>query len=589
MTETIAIKVPDIGDFDQVDVIEVLVKPGDEVAVEQSLITLESDKATMEIPSTAAGKVRKVLVAVGDKVGEGAAIVEIEAAGGAAAAVAPAAPEQKPAEEAKAASVPVAAAGTAPDSVDITTEVVVLGAGPGGYTAAFRAADLGKRVVLIERFPQLGGVCLNVGCIPSKALLHTAEILHDVAHCAERGVRFGAPEIDIEQMRRHKAGVVAKLTDGLAGLAKRRKVEVVTGVGRFMSPNTIEVDNDGVKKTVGFEHCIIAAGSRVTKIDAWPNEDPRMLDSTGALELADIPERLLVVGGGIIGLEMATVYQALGSKVTVVELTDQLMPGADADLVRAFTGVVKKRYEAIYLGTRVTAIEAADDGMHVSFEGGKAPASATFDRVLVAIGRRPNGDRIDAQAAGVEVDARGFIAVDAERRTNVPHIYAIGDICGQPMLAHKATHEAKVAAESIAGHKVAFEPLTIPSVAYTNPEVAWMGLSEAEAKAKDIEVDVAKFPWAASGRALGIGATDGVTKLVFEKETRRLLGAGIVGRNAGELIAETVLALEMGADMDDLGLTIHPHPTLAETVCFGAEMAAGTITDLYVPKRERKS
>ncbi|TVQ93752.1 MAG: dihydrolipoyl dehydrogenase [Chromatiaceae bacterium] len=466
----------------------------------------------------------------------------------------------------------------------VHAEVAVLGAGPGGYTAAFRAADLGKRVVLIERYPDLGGVCLNVGCIPSKALLHTAAIIEEAKTLGSMGVRFAPPEIDLDQLRTGKDKVVKRLTSGLAGMAKQRQVQVVQGTGRFEAPNRLSVDTRAGRTTVSFDHCIIAVGSRPIQIPGFPHDDPRVLNSTSALQLADIPAQMLVVGGGIIGLEMASVYSALGTAIDVVELQDQLMPGADPDLVRAFEKVVRKRYRQIMLETKVVSMESTTDGIRVVLEG-KESATATYDRVLVAIGRRPNGGRIDAEAAGVKVDPHGFIPVDAHMRTNVPSIFAIGDVVGGPMLAHKATHEAKVAAEVIAGEPALFDPLTIPSVAYTDPEVAWMGLTETYAKARGIAYEKGVFPWAASGRALGIHRDEGLTKLLFDPETRRILGAGIVGPNAGELIGETVLALEMGADMEDLCLTIHPHPTLNETIGLAAEMAHGSITDLLPPKR----
>ena len=467
---------------------------------------------------------------------------------------------------------------------DIGAEVVVLGAGPGGYTAAFRAADLGKRVVLVERYPTLGGVCLNVGCIPSKALLHTAAIIEEAKHMAGMGVTFAPPTIDLDRMRAGKDKVVARLTGGLAALAKQRKVQVLTGSGRFESPNRIAVETREGTVTVTFDHCIIACGSSPVKIPGFPNDDPRVMDSTDALEIRDIPGRLLVVGGGIIGLEMASVYSALGSKIEVVELQDQLMPGCDPDLVRAFEKVIKRRYERILLETKVASMSAASDGIKVVFDG-KQPGEATYDKVLVAVGRRPNGQLINAEAAGVHVDERGFIPVDTHMRTNVPNIFAIGDVVGNPMLAHKATHEAKTAAEVIAGLPALFDPMTIPSVAYTDPEVAWMGLTETEAKRQGIAYEKGVFPWAASGRALGIHRDEGLTKLLFDPETHRILGAGIVGVNAGELIGETVLALEMGADYEDIGLTIHPHPTLNESIGLAAEMAHGSITDLMPPKR----
>jgi dihydrolipoamide dehydrogenase len=469
-------------------------------------------------------------------------------------------------------------------SKDIRAQVAVLGSGPGGYTAAFRAADLGLRTVLIERYPSLGGVCLNVGCIPSKALLHTAQIIEEAKTMGTMGVTFAPPEIDLGQMRAGKDKVVKKLTTGLSGLAKQRKVEVVHGTGRFEAPNRIAVEGREGKVSVTFDHCIIAVGSCPIRIPGFPHDDPRVMDSTDALEIQDIPEQMLVVGGGIIGLEMASVYAALGAKIDVVELKDQLMPGADLDLVRALQKVIKKRYRSIWVETKVASMKAVSDGIQVMFEG-KHAGEATYDKVLVAIGRRPNGKLINAEAAGVKVDEHGFIAVDQHMRTNVPTIYAIGDVVGGPMLAHKATHEAKVAAEVIAGEPALFDPMTIPSVAYTDPEVAWMGLTETEAKEKGIAVEKGLFPWAASGRALGVHRDEGLTKLLFDPETKRILGAGIVGPNAGELIGETVLALEMGADMEDIGMTIHPHPTLSETVCFAAEMAHGSITDLLPPKK----
>ena len=470
------------------------------------------------------------------------------------------------------------------ESSSLHAQVLVLGGGPGGYTAAFRAADLGLNAVLVERYPTLGGVCLNVGCIPSKALLHVAQVVHESSESGGMGVKFGPPEIDLAKVRDYKNKVVKTLTTGLAGLAKQRKVTVVQGVGKFVSDKSLAVETAEGQKAISFDHCIIAAGSQPVKIPGFPHDDPRLIDSTGALELADVPKRLLIVGGGIIGLEMATVYHALGSAITVVELMDQLIPGCDADLVKPLHQRIQKQYQNIYLKTKVTRIEAQDEGLKVYFEGEGAPESDLFDRVLVAVGRRPNGALIGAEQAGVRVDERGFIPVDNQQRTNIPHIFAIGDIVGNPMLAHKATHEAKVAAEVIAGHKAAFQALAIPSVAYTDPEIAWMGLTETQAKAQGIEYDKAVFPWAASGRALGIGRREGLTKIVYAKDTQRILGAGIVGTHAGELIAETVLALEMGTDIEDIALTIHPHPTLSETFAFAAEMAEGTITDLYIKK-----
>ena len=467
---------------------------------------------------------------------------------------------------------------------DLSSEVVVLGAGPGGYTAAFRAADLGKRVVLIERYPALGGVCLNVGCIPSKALLHTAAVIEEAKKMGDMGVTFAPPQIDLDRMRAGKDKVVARLTGGLAALAKQRKVQVLTGIGRFEGPNRIGVETREGKVTVTFDHCVIACGSSPVKIPGFPHDDPRVMDSTDALEIQGVPERLLVVGGGIIGLEMASVYSALGARIEVVELQDQLMPGCDPDLVRAFEKVIRQRYDRIMLETRVANMSAGSDGIKVLFDG-KHPGEAVYDKVLVAVGRRPNGKLINAQAAGVNVDERGFIPVDAHMRTNVPNIFAIGDVVGNPMLAHKATHEAKTAAEVIAGLPALFDPLAIPSVAYTDPEVAWAGLTETEAKRQGVHYEKGVFPWAASGRALGIHREEGLTKLLFDPETHRILGAGIVGVNAGELIGETVLALEMGADYEDIGLTIHPHPTLSESICFAAEMAHGSITDLMPPKK----
>jgi dihydrolipoamide dehydrogenase len=590
MSQTIEVKVPDIGDFKGVAVIEVFVKAGDKVEAEQSLITLETDKAAMEVPSPTAGVVKALKVKVGDKVSEGSVILTLESS---AATVAPGA---KPAASAPTAAptkspapVPVPAAAPAPQSFkkgDLHAQVLVLGAGPGGYTAAFRAADLGKQVVLIEKFASLGGVCLNVGCIPSKALLHVAKVISEAEEVAHHGVTFAKPKIDIDKIRSWKESVVNKLTGGLSMLAKQRKVQVVQGTAKFTSPNHVAVDTKDGKKTISFDSAVIAAGSSVARIPGFPYDDPRIIDSTGALQLQDAPKRMLIIGGGIIGLEMATVYDALGSKITVVELMDQLIPGADKDLVKPLHKRIEKRYEAIYLKTKVNKIEAQKTGLKVHFEGEQAPEPQLYDRVLMAVGRRPNGRDIGADAAGVTVNERGFIPVNIQMRTNVPHIFAIGDIVGDPMLAHKAVHEGKVAAEVIAGHHAAFEPLTIPSVAYTDPEIAWMGLTETQAKAQGIAYEKANFPWAASGRALSVGREEGATKLLLDPNTRRILGAGIVGVNAGELIAEAVLALEMGSDMEDIGLTIHPHPTLSETLGFAAEMAEGTITDLIPPRKK---
>lgn len=588
MSQLVEVLVPDIGNFDSVDVIEVHIKAGDTIAKEDSLITVESDKASMDIPSSHAGTVKEVKIAVGDKVAKGTLILLVEAEA-TASAPAPVAPKSETPAAAPAAPAPTAApvAAAPTGNNDITTQLVVLGSGPGGYTAAFRAADLGLKVVLIERYSTLGGVCLNVGCIPSKALLHTAKVITEAEDTAHHGVTFGKPNVDLEQLRNWKANdVVGKLTGGLAAMAKQRGVTVVNGVGKFTSSHRIAVTAaDGKVTTVGFENAIIAAGSQATKFPGAP-EDDRIMDSTGALALADVPKRLLVIGGGIIGLEMGTVYDALGSKVSVVEFMDGLITGCDRDLVRPLQKRMEKRFESIMLSTKVSKIEAKKDGIHVSFEGEEAPKETqVYDRVLVSIGRRPNGKNIGAENAGVAVDDRGFIAVDKQMRTNVPHIFAIGDIVGQPMLAHKATHEGKVAAEVIAGHKTEFVASVIPSVAYTDPEVAWVGMTETEAKAKGIEIDKASFPWAASGRALSIARTEGTTKLIFDKQTHRVIGAGIVGTNAGELLAEAVLAIEMGADAHDLGLTIHAHPTLSETICFAAEVKEGTITDMLPPKK----
>jgi dihydrolipoamide dehydrogenase len=560
------VRVPDIGDFTDVPVIEILVAVGDQVAVEDPLVTLESDKATMDVPAPVAGTVAQLAVAIGDRVSEGSVLMTLEAGGGI------------PIEEVTHAHAAVASVSSEPvpaPAGDRDFQVVVLGAGPGGYTAAFRAADLGLRVALVERHERLGGVCLNVGCIPSKALLHAARVIAETEEMAAHGISFGPVSVDVEKLIAWKAGVVERLTTGLSGLAKQRGVEVVHGEARFTGPSALRVG----EREITFDNCIIAAGSRSAMIPGLP-DDPRVIDSTGALSPDAIPDRLLVVGGGIIGLEMACVYDALGSKVTVVEMLDQLIPGADPDLVRPLAKRIGARYEDVLLGTRVEGVKAQKNGLKVEIGGA---GSRMFDRVLVAVGRIPNGLAIDAAAAGVAVDERGFIAVDSQMRTGVPGIYAIGDIVGGPMLAHKATHEGKVAAEVIAGHDIAFDAKTIPSVAYTDPEVAWMGLTETEAKAGGVEYEKASFPWAASGRALALGREEGLTKLLVEPGTRRVLGCGIVGVNAGDLIAETVLALEMGADAQDVGLTVHPHPTLSETVAFAAELADETITDLIAP------
>ncbi len=594
MSNIVEVKVPDIGDYKDVPVIEVFVKPGDSVKAEDSLITLESDKATMDVPSPAAGVVKEVKIKVGDKLAEGSLILLLEASTSAAT------PAPHPPSTSSGQVQPLPAGGereSAPATPhashltphlpkgDIHTQVLVLGAGPGGYTAAFRAADLGKQVVLVERWPSLGGVCLNVGCIPSKALLHSARVIAEAEEMSHFGVKFGAPNVDLNALRSWKDNVVGRLTKGLAGLAKQRKVQVVYGSGRFASSHLLEVDTDEGKKTISFDNAVIAAGSEPARIPGFPYDDERLMDSTGALVLKDIPKRLLVIGGGIIGLEMATVYHALGSKVSVVELLDGLIPGADRDVIKPLHNRVAKRYEAILLKIKVSKLEALNEGIRATFEGEGAPQPQVYDRVLLSVGRKPNGNAINAEAAGVQVSERGFIPVDKHLRTNVPHIFAIGDIVGEPMLAHKASHEGKTAAEVIAGHKAAFDARTIPSVAYTDPEVAWMGLTETAAKAQGIECDKAVFPWAASGRALTTGRDEGMTKLLFDKNSKRLLGAAIVGPNAGELISETVLALEMGAEAGDIGLTIHPHPTLSETIFFAAEIAEGSITDLYMPKR----
>ncbi|MCT8159446.1 dihydrolipoyl dehydrogenase [Pseudoruegeria sp. SHC-113] len=577
------VKVPDIGDFDSVPVVSILVAVGDTVAAEDPLIELESDKATMEVPSPAAGKVLSIAVAEGDTVSEGSLILTLEAEGGAASE----AVEAPSAAAAPAAPAAVAATGTASGKGDVHGEVVVLGSGPGGYTAAFRAADLGKKVVLIEKDPYLGGVCLNVGCIPSKALLHAAKVITEAEEMGEHGITFAKPKTDIDKLRSWKESVVKQLTGGLAGLAKGRKVEVVTGYGQFTGPNMIEVDNDGKKTTVSFDNCIIAAGSEPVELPFIPHDDPRVIDSTGALELKEIPKRLLVLGGGIIGLEMGCVYDALGSKVTVVEFMDQIIPGADKDIVKPLAKRIEGRYENIFTKTKVTAVEAQKKGLKVTMEGPDGEIVDTFDMVLVSVGRRPNGAKINAAAAGVAVDERGFIAVDNQQRTGVPHIFAIGDVVGQPMLAHKAVHEGKVAAEVCAGHKRFFDAKIIPSVAYTDPEVAWVGVTENEAKAKGLKIGKGVFPWAASGRSLSLGRSEGITKLIFDESDDRVIGAGIVGPNAGDLIAEVALAIEMGADAVDLGHTIHPHPTLSETVNFAAEMFEGTITDLMPPRKKK--
>ncbi|WAT14625.1 dihydrolipoyl dehydrogenase [Xanthomonas fragariae] len=608
----IEIKVPDIGDYSDVPVIEVLVAVGDSVAKDQGLVTLESDKATLEVPSSAAGVVKELKVKVGDNLSEGAVVLLLETEGAAAAPPAPAKAETKaapvaaaPTAAAPASKPPVTPSHRAPAEpaapkpaltsgkpADIDCRMVVLGAGPGGYTAAFRAADLGLDTVLIERYASLGGVCLNVGCIPSKALLHAAGVIDEVSHADDFGVHFGEPSIALDKLREYKDKVVGKLTGGLASMAKQRKVRTVTGVASFVSPNELEiVGDDGKIQLLRFEHCIIAAGSQAVKLPNFPWDDKRVMDSTDALELHDIPKTLLVVGGGIIGLEMATVYSSLGSKVTVVEFMDQLMPGADKDLVKPLADRLKKRGVEVYLKTKATDVKADASGITVSFEAataGQTPAlqPTAYDRVLVAVGRTPNGKKLGAEKAGVTITERGFIPVDRQMRTNVPHIFAIGDIVGNPMLAHKATHEGKLAAEVAAGEKKEWVARVIPSVAYTNPEIAWVGVTETEANAKGLKVGVAKFPWAASGRAIGIGRTEGFTKLIFDAQTHRVIGGAIVGVHAGDLLAEIGLAIEMGAEAEDIGHTIHAHPTLSESVGMAAEVYDGTITDLYIPKKK---
>ena len=593
------IKVPDIGDFTDVPVVTVLVSVGDTVAEEDPLIELESDKATMEVPSPKSGTITEIKVAEGDTVSEGDVIMVFEGAdsneetakdavgqGGEVKGGYGGRGAHPQADGPKA----VEATGGATGKGDIHAEVVVLGSGPGGYTAAFRAADLGKKTVLIEKYPDLGGVCLNVGCIPSKALLHVAKVITEAEEMSSHGVSFGKPKIDLDELRAFKDNVIGQLTGGLGGLAKGRKVTTVQGYGRFTGPNMIEVQTDDGIKTVSFDECIIAAGSEPVQLPFIPHDDERVIDSTGALELKDIPKKMLILGGGIIGLEMACVYDALGSKISVVEFMDQLMPGADKDIVKPLHKRIEGRYENIWLKTKVTNVEAQKKGLKVTFEDAKGETfTDTFDKVLVAVGRKPNGKLIDAEKAGVAVDERGFIAVDNQQRTGVSHIFAIGDVVGQPMLAHKAVHEGKVAAEVCAGHKRFFDASLIPSVAYTDPEVAWCGLTETDAKAKGITYEKGVFPWAASGRSLSNGRNEGITKLLFDPEDDRVIGACIVGTNAGDLISEVALAIEMGADAVDLGHTIHPHPTLSETVNFAAEMFEGTITDLMPPKKKKAS
>ena len=582
MAKTIEIKVPDIGDFKEVGVIEVLVKPGDTVRKETSLITVESDKATMEIPSPAAGVVKEIKVKIGDKVAEGSLVLTLDETGTAETqAPAPAAPAAPAAPVAPAAaSLPAGAA------ADIECDVVVLGSGPGGYSAAFRAADLGKKVVLVERYATLGGVCLNVGCIPSKALLHVAAVMDEAQHMAEHGISFGKPAVDLAKLRGWKEKVVGKLTTGLAGMAKLRKVTVVQGTGSFADPNHLAVETKEGRKLVSFTSAIIAAGSQAAKLPFLP-DDPRIIDSTGALELKSLPKRMLVIGGGIIGLEMGTVYSTLGARLDVVEMMDSLMLGPDRDLVAVWQKFNAARFDNIMLKTRTVRVEAAPQGIKAWFEGEGAPKEPqTYDLVLVSVGRTPNGKVVGADKAGVAVNERGFIPVDSQMRTNVPHIYAIGDIVGQPMLAHKAVHEGHVAAEAAAGEKSHFDARVIPGVAYTDPEVAWVGLTEDEARKQGVKVGVGKFPWAASGRAIANGRDEGFTKLIFDAETHRILGGGIVGTGAGDLISELALAIEMGADALDIGKTIHPHPTLGESVGMAAELYEGVCTDMPPVKKK---
>ena len=585
----VEVKVPDIGDFDSVPVIDLFVKVGDTVKVDDAICTLESDKATMDVPSPVEGTVKEVFVQLGSKVSEGVLLIKVEA-GAAAAAPAPQAAAPAPA----AAPVAAPAAASHGGSADIECDMLVLGAGPGGYSAAFRSADLGLKTVIVERYATLGGVCLNVGCIPSKALLHVAEIIEEAQHANDLGVTFAAPQVDIDKLRTHKEKVVGKLTGGLAGMAKGRKVEIVRGYGSFLDPNHIEVEvtdgtgqeKTGAKKVIKFQKCIIAAGSAAVHLPFIPR-DPRIVDSTGALELRFVPKKMLVIGGGIIGLEMATVYSTLGAKVDVVEMADALMQGPDRDAVKVWEKQNLHRFDKIMLKTKTVAVDAKDDGLYVKFEGEGAPTEAVkYDMILQAAGRAPNGNKIAADKAGVIVNERGFIPVDAQMRTNVPHIFAIGDLVGQPMLAHKAVHEAHVAAEVAAGHKAAFDAQVIPGVAYTHPEVAWVGYTEEQAKKEGRKVETAKFPWAASGRAIANGADYGFTKLIFDAETHRVIGGAIVGPSAGDMIGEVCLAIEMGCDAVDIGKTIHPHPTLGETVGMAAEVAHGTCTDVPPPRKK---
>jgi len=560
------IYIPDIGDFDEVEIIEIHVSIGEKIELDQSLITLESDKAAMEIPSSDAGTIKEINIQIGQNVAQGDLILKIDT------------------EETKKELTPEKEKISEAIKTNVDAQVVVLGAGPGGYTAAFRAADLGLKTILIERYPSLGGVCLNVGCIPSKALLHISKVKSEIEELKEHGIELGSGNPDAKSVRSWTEAIINKLTSGLKAMAKKRKIEIVEGLGTFSSPNSIEVNNNGETKTIRFDSAIIAAGSQASKLPFLP-DDPRIMDSTDALLLENIPKRMLVIGGGIIGLEMATVYASMGCKITIVEMLESLISECDKDIVRPLEKRIKKIYEKIYLKTGVTSVVAKKSGLEVSFEGKDAPEKDLFDAILVAVGRTSNGNKIGADKAGVDVDNRGFISVDNQQRTNVANIFAIGDIAGQPMLAHKATHEGKLAAEVIAGHKVGFDDRVIPSVAYTDPEIAWVGLSETEAKEKGVDYGKGVFPWAASGRSLALGRDEGVTKILFDKVTNRIVGAAIVGPNAGDLIAECALAIEMGSDAEDIGLTIHPHPTLSETVAMAAEAFNGTITDLYIPKR----
>ena len=564
------IHVPDIGDFDEVEIIEIHVSIGEKIELDQSLITLESDKAAMEIPSSDAGTIKEINIQIGQNVAQGDLILKIDT--------------EETKEETKKELTPEKEKINETIKANVDAQVVVLGAGPGGYTAAFRAADLGLKTILIERYPSLGGVCLNVGCIPSKALLHISKVKSEIEELKEHGIELGSGNPDAKSVRSWTEAIINKLTSGLKAMAKKRKIEIVEGLGTFSSPNSIEVNNNGETKTIRFDSAIIAAGSQASKLPFLP-DDPRIMDSTDALLLENIPKRMLVIGGGIIGLEMATVYASMGCKITIVEMLDSLISECDKDIVRPLEKRIKKIYEKIYLKTGVTSVVAKKSGLEVSFEGKDAPEKDLFDAILVAVGRTSNGNKIGADKAGVNVDNRGFISVDNQQRTNVANIFAIGDIAGQPMLAHKATHEGKLAAEVIAGHKVGFDDRVIPSVAYTDPEIAWVGLSETEAKEKGVDYGKGVFPWAASGRSLALGRDEGVTKILFDKVTNRIVGAAIVGPNAGDLIAECALAIEMGSDAEDIGLTIHPHPTLSETVAMAAEAFNGTITDLYIPKR----